>query len=232
MPKKGQYGVAPYISLDEAINGMRSFYRQHGEKGSKTFLADVLGNTLKSSSFLKKLAALRAYGLLHETNGEVGLSSLALNVVAPTNLNEEEEAKTEAFFSVPLFKKMHERLRGGLLPKSDRLGNFLSKDFSIMPKDAQKWAVRFQECLRTANLLSRKGADWVIMDKPLISQPEMAAPQETEPEREETRLAEADWREFTHPMGKLRIKVDAPKEVVDEFVSFLRFVVLKEKTEG
>ena len=35
-----------------------------------------------------------------------------------------------------------------------------------------------------------------------------------------------EWREYSHPMGKIRIRVDAPKEVVDEFMKFLKFVVL------
>jgi hypothetical protein len=232
MPKKGQYGVAPYVSLTEAISGAKEFYRQHGERGSKTFLATILGNTPKSSSFLKKIAALKAYGLLHEIDGDVRLSTLALSIVAPTKPNEEEQARTEVFFSVLLFKKMHEKLRGGLLPKPETLVNFLSKDFSILPKDAENWVKRFEESVRTVGLLSRKGTEWVVMDSLALSQPQTAIPQDTKAIKEETEPNEGEWREYTHPMGRLRIKVDAPPDVVNEFVSFLKFVILKEKTEG
>jgi len=232
MPKKGQYGTAPYIGLSEGISAITDFYRQNGDKGSKIFLADILGNTPKSSSFTKKISALKAYGLVQETNGDISLTSLALNIVAPTNQNETTQAKVEAFFSVPLFKRMHEKLKGGLLPKSDMLKNFLSKDFAILPKDADAWAIKFEESLRVVDLLSRKGTNWVILEEPTRSTTvEMIPNQEKKITQEEPVTIQGEWREYTHPMGRLRIRVDAPPKVVNEFISFLKFVILGENEE-
>ncbi len=44
----------------------------------------------------------------------------------------------------------------------------------------------------------------------------------------EMESSQGEWREYNHPLGKLRIKVEAPREVVYEFINFLRFVVLGE----
>jgi hypothetical protein len=55
---------------------------------------------------------------------------------------------------------------------------------------------------------------------------------ETETQTDEIEPAQGKWREYSHPLGKLRINVDASEEVVNEFIDFLKYVVLKNKTEG
>ena len=230
MPKKGQYGVPPYISLRGALEAIKEFNRRHGKQSSRTFLADILGNTPKSSSFLKKLIALRGYGLIQEKNGDIMLTPLALSIAAPTKPNEEDQAKIGVFFSVFLFKRLHEKLKGGLLPKPDMLANFLKREFLIDHKDADNWVKRFDESLHAVGLVKGKGADFMIIDKSEIAVAEVETLPITSQEKkvmpEETKLEEGDWREYSHPMGKLRIKVNAPKDVVNEFINFLRFVIL------
>lgn len=217
-------GKAPYISLAEAIEIIAQINRKHGERISKSYLADITGNTLKSSSFIKKLASLRHYGLAVETSGDVRLTDTGLAIVAPTSPNEEPRARVEAFLSLPLFRRLHDQLKGGLLPKRESLINSLQREHGIKPKYTSDWAERFEEALETAGLLSKKGTEWMILDS--VSEQPLSEPvprPETVIASEAAEKRVKGWS-FSHPAGKVELSDDATAEDVKMLIDILKIV--------
>src|SRR5258707_11592595 len=150
--KKGT--LPPFISFGSAILFAAKIYENGGSRVSYDMLSRIFDNSTKSSSFSKKLAALRLYGLVVEpTKGDVQLTETGLSIAAPQSPQAEGTARKEAFLRVEPFAKIYDRHRGKLLPADEFLKNILEQDCSI-PKDlSDEWLQAFKEAIRVAGLL-------------------------------------------------------------------------------
>src|ERR1700722_19840227 len=150
--KKGT--LPPFISFSIAILFAEKIYENGGSRASYDMLSRIFDNSTKSSSFVKKLAALRLYGLVAEpTKGDVQLTETAISIVAPQSPQAEGTARKEAFLRIEPFARIYERHRGKLLPADEFLKNILEQDCGI-PKDlSDEWLQAFKEAIGVAGLL-------------------------------------------------------------------------------
>ena len=81
--EKRAYGKSPLeLDLPQALDAMNRI-AQEGKSMPESKLAIVLGNTVTSSAFTRKIRALSAYGLLsEEAGGQFVLTDLALAIAA------------------------------------------------------------------------------------------------------------------------------------------------------
>ena len=160
----------PYITMAEAFVLATRFYEQSAGQGSFDVLSRIVGNSTSSSSFTRKLAALKLYGLVDEpSKGNVVLTSIGSTIAAPTSAEGGALAKREAFLRVRPFSQIHERHKGKLLPADEFLKNMLEQECAVSREVSSGWLEAFKEGIREAGLLHDRGDGKLqIMDLPAV----------------------------------------------------------------
>ncbi len=178
--KKGS--LPPFISFAAAISFAEKIYENGGAKASYDLLSRIFDNSTKSSSFTKKMAALKAYGLVAEpVKGEVQLTETGISVAAPQSPLAEGTARKEGFLRIEPFARIYDRHRGKLLPADEFLKNILEQDCDI-PKDlSQSWLEAFKEAIRTAGLLYERPDQKIQIMESGVPLRQPAAPSQPEP---------------------------------------------------
>ena len=156
----------PYLGLEESLK----VAQQIQERGAGTLalesVAEVFGNSLKCSSFERKLSAVRNFGLIDRHLDSVRLTPLGLAYVAPTTTEERSRAKAEAMRNIPLLQRLHDRFAGGVLPAADSLANLVLREYGANEPLHRLWADFFVASLRTADLLSSLGGRMTVRRTP------------------------------------------------------------------
>jgi hypothetical protein len=107
----------PYADLEDAE---QIAVKIHGNVGGGTCeddqLAAWLGLSPKSSGYRVRLAAARLFGVIESPSAATyQLSELGKQIVDP---QQSRAARVSAFLNVPLFAKMYEQHKGGVIPPS------------------------------------------------------------------------------------------------------------------
>ena len=188
--KKGS--VPPFVGFAEVVSFAEKIYEHGGARASYDLLSQIFDNSTKSSSFTKKLAAMRWYGVVVEpSKGDVQLSETGLAIAAPQSPLASMNARKEAFLRIEPFSKVYERHKGKLLPADEFLKNIFEQDCGI-PKDlSDSWVSSFKDAIRVAGLLYDRGdqktqimesavvSRTVNVSSSLVSQPEAVGPIES-----------------------------------------------------
>lgn len=162
----------PYLYLQGALVIVRLIYEQGGGQASYDVLSRITGNSVSSSSFLKKLAALKMYGLVTESNKTILLTEQGIAIAAPTSEQSEGQAKKAAFTSIDVFSKIYERHKGKLLPVDEFLKNIIEQDALIPRELSSSWVAAFKESARAAGLLfDRADGKTQVLESPIIESP-------------------------------------------------------------
>jgi hypothetical protein len=104
----------PYEDLQSAIDLASAIHSNAGlGECDDSQLAVWSGQSPKSSGYRIQLAAARLFGFVETTAGQHKLTQLGSAVIDP---NSARAAKVEAFLTVPLFKAIYEKYKGGVLP--------------------------------------------------------------------------------------------------------------------
>lgn len=103
----------PYAALDEAIRVAAVIHRNHGSSCDLDQLAAGLESTTTSSTFRSLVASAKTFGLIDRRVKVVSLTELGAAVVDPLT---RDEAKVRAFLEVPLYRQIHDKFAGVLLP--------------------------------------------------------------------------------------------------------------------
>jgi hypothetical protein len=149
-------------------------YEQGGGRASKDLLSRLTGNTSSSSSFTRKVNALKAYGLAGEENGEVILSHAGVAAVAPTEPKVSAEAKKVSFQQIEVFNRVYERHKGKILPAEEFLKNILEQEHSIPRELVKEWVSSLKDGLKAAGLLYDRGDGKLqIMEEPIVRHPRL-----------------------------------------------------------
>lgn len=164
--KKGS--LPPFLALSDAFSIVGQIYEQGGGRANYTLLSRIFDNSPSSSSFTKKLAWLKIYGLIVEQNkGELNLSDLGLTLAAPMSKEAELIAKKEAFLRVDVYYRIFERHKGKLLPADEFLKNIIEQDCGIPRELSDAWVSSFKDAIRTVGLLHDRGDQKTqIMESP------------------------------------------------------------------
>jgi len=154
---KRPYGKAPLeLDLPQAVDVLVRI-AQEGRSFSASKLAVVLGNTITSSAFTRKIRSLSVYGLLNEQAGQFTLTDLALAIIWPRSPQAQVEAKKQAFLKVEHFTFLFNQHKGKLLPADEFLRNILEQERGI-PRDVSRvWVKQFKDGAGAAGLFHNRG---------------------------------------------------------------------------
>src|ERR1700682_2348383 len=154
--KKGS--LPPFLGLSEALVLADKIYEHTGGQASYDLLSRIFDNTRNSSSFTKKLAALKAYGLVAEaTKGDVSLTDSGLTIAAPQSPEASAMAKRDALLRIEVYSKVYERHKGKLLPADEFLKNMIEQDCGIPRELSDQWVKAFKDSVEVVGLLHDRG---------------------------------------------------------------------------
>lgn len=172
--KRGSF--PPYLFLGEAFQLAISIYEQGGGQASVDLVSRLTGNSSSSSSFIKKIGALKLYGLVSEQNGGFVLTEAGNAIAAPVSQEAGATARKAAFLSVPPFAKLFERHKGKLLPADEFLRNILEQDIGLPRELSSEWVKAFKESAKAAGLLfTRSDGKIQILEFPSFAADQSAA---------------------------------------------------------
>ena len=164
----------PYINLREALRLAAQIYEQGGGQASKDLMSKITGNTSSSSSFTRKVNALKAFGLAAEDKGQIFLTHTGAAAVAPTNPEDAAEARKMSFQRIDVFKRVYERHKGKILPADEFLRNILQQDCGIERDLLGDWLSSLKDSLDAAGLLHDRGDGRMqIRESPIIRHPRL-----------------------------------------------------------
>ena len=167
----------PFLTLSEALRVAGMIYEQGGGRASKDLMSKITGNTSSSSSFVRKVNALKSYELVLEENGEFALTDLGTQAVAPTDKVLSAEAKKSAFQQVDIFNRIYERHKGKILPADEFLKNILEQDCGVPREMVLIWILSLKDALKAAGLLLDRGdGKFQVMESPIIRFPREDTP--------------------------------------------------------
>lgn len=161
--KVGSFKEPPYLGLREALEISQDVYSRMGGSAARDDLAQVIGNTPSSSSFAKKISALRAFGLMEESGpNNYRLTPLAYQIVAPGSRFEEARARLEVFRNINIFSKLHDQYKGKVCPEINYLANTIERELGVPAGAKVRWAQAFLEAIESAGLQSLQSGRTVI----------------------------------------------------------------------
>ena len=132
----------PYFDHASSIKVADVIQNRGGGTCASDFLASALEyKTVKSGTFLTRIAAARMFGYITTSGGNFVVTERARKILSPVMPEDSINAKVEAFLGVPLFAKTYERFHGSQLPHEPGLKNLFQNTFGIVP-DRVPQAVR------------------------------------------------------------------------------------------
>jgi hypothetical protein len=141
------------IKLQEAIRLVELVNERASGTATYDFFSQLVGNTRTSSSFQRKVSALRQFGLADDRENVVALSGLGNRIANPSSPEDRLLAIREAFLRIDVLSKMFERHKGKLLPEDVFLTNIVFQEMDL-PKDlAAQWVDGFRDAVKAAGLL-------------------------------------------------------------------------------
>ena len=167
-------GISPLaLKLSDAIVLAQRVNNSAGGQASYDLFSQIVGNTKTSSSFQRKVAALRTYGIIEDRDNVVALSDLGNRITAPRNEQDDALAVKEAMLRIDLLARMFERHRGRLLPEDNFLNNILIQEFRVPREVSRVWVEHFKDALSSAKLsYMRPEGRTQVNDEPITSQRE------------------------------------------------------------
>ena len=172
--KRGSF--PPYLGLAEGFDLASAIYEQGGGQASYDLMSRLTGNSSNSSTFVKKIGALKLYGLVSEQNGTVTLTDQGNAIAAPIGEDTDRSAKKASLLNVPPFAKLFERHKGKLLPADEFLRNILEQDIGVPRELSADWVKAFKDAAKAAGLLfTRADGKVQILESPSIETDRQAA---------------------------------------------------------
>ena len=205
--KRLPYGTAPLgLDLAQAI-ALTTRIGQEGPNLPETKLGILMGNTVSSSAFPKKIRALYSYGLLEPAGtGRYALTELGLTIASPRSPQSAADARRLAFLSVTEYNLVFQQHNGKLLPADEFLRNIFEQDGKIPREYSQQWVDGFKDGARTAGLFHDRGDGRIqLSDTPLIDEPpppRPAAPLDAPIERDLVREDYPTGNGFSTPTAR------------------------------
>ena len=193
--KRGSF--PPYLGLAEGFELAGAIYEQGGGQASYDLMSRLTGNSASSSNLIKKIGALKLYGLVSEQNGTVTLTDQGSAIAAPISEDSDRSAKKTSFLNVTTFAKLFERHKGKLLPADEFLRNILEQDIGVPRELSADWLMAFKDGARAAGLLFiRPDGKTQVLEAPSF-----------EMDRQTSRI---EFQEVSSPMTGSPVVVDLP----------------------
>lgn len=176
LEKRGYGFKPPPMSFSYAIDTLDDIYRKTGGSLSTEDLADIIGSTIKSSHFNRKMQLLKKLGLITYQAKQVDITQLAKKIVSPSSPSDRPEGLVTAMLNIEIFSKIFEKYVGGLIPQLDFLANWITDKTEVPNNLRTKWAEYFMDAARTANLLQdRAGGGISLRGRPQLPKDDLVA---------------------------------------------------------
>ncbi len=170
-PVRSPY-LFPAYDLGSALILVGCVENQGGGMLTEESLAVALRSSAKSSSFKLRALTARQFGLMTKDGDRLTTTPLGKAIFKPTREGEKEEALSQAFLRIPLFKAVTDRFKGQPLPQTDVFRNVLEREFGI---DAQRVSAaerRLRDSAREAGLMRDAGTNtYLSTDLNLVTLP-------------------------------------------------------------
>lgn len=149
----------PYGDLNDAIEVVKKMHERGGMTCTLDQLCAWLGHeNINSGTFRTKVAAARMLGLIETSRDNITMRPLGSQILDPQR---QTQAKVSAFLSVPLYREIYTRYKGGMLPKDVGLENEM-RMLGVAAKQTDKARQAFQRSAKQAGLFGQ-GEDRLVL---------------------------------------------------------------------
>jgi hypothetical protein len=147
---KGKPWTFPKNTLEDAIRIPKAIEEKNaGNPMPSADLARAVGYRLANDwRFLDLIRSADQYGLVERTGGNVSLTKLGQDVVAPSSPTQRSEALLTAFRSVKDFAAVEKFYNGKRIPEDEFFLNTLTREFGIPRDRVETFAKTFVDNLK------------------------------------------------------------------------------------
>ena len=169
----------PFTTLGQAIKFTRIIFEEGGGRMSISELAKAAKQAPTSSTFHRRVAVAKAFGLLKTVvdkrtkERRVRIEDVARRILAPHSPKERQEGKYEALISIPEFKKLLEIYQDAV-PENEYIANVLGEEFQIPDELRNDWVDCFIASCMDAGII------YDLRGKAYFSKPESGVKHEAE----------------------------------------------------
>ena len=151
----------PGIGLDKAIEIIERASKHGISLKKETFAAfgsrgDTKGSA-KSGAFIRRIAALKYFGLIEEKGGQIELTELAKRIIFSKNEIEKKKSLVESFLNPKLFEKLYTSTSKNTPIKKENLANIAVREYGITPKAKGNFISSFINSAEFVGLLNYPG---------------------------------------------------------------------------
>lgn len=155
-PVRSPY-LFPAYDFGEARRISERVERDGGGSLTEETLAIALHLSAKSSGFKLRALTARQFKLLAKQGQHLITTPLAKSMLKPVSEQERNNAVTESFMSIPLFRAVATRFKGQTLPQGEAFRNILEREFKIPGARVGAAERALMDSAREAGLLHTAG---------------------------------------------------------------------------
>ena len=133
IPRRPTEVGTPYFTLEKCVEIAGIIYNKGGGSCSRSQLASMLNMAIDGGSFITRVTASKAYGLIEQEGDQLRVTDRGRAIVAPVLPADADRARLDAFLNVPLFKRVYEEYNGQSLPPETGLRNLLAARYGVAP---------------------------------------------------------------------------------------------------
>lgn len=108
----------PYGDLDDAVEIAKGIHEVGGSSCEWDQLAAKLNQASNGGGFRQRMLTAKTFGLVTYGQGKASLTPLGSRIVDP---KQEKAAKADSFLTVPLYRAVFDKFKGGVLPPADAM---------------------------------------------------------------------------------------------------------------
>lgn len=125
---------SPAYNLADCLQVADLIHKRGGGTATAEHLSSYLGyKSTNNGSYLARMGAARAFGLVGKAGNYFVPTPLALQILTPVYQTDAKRALVDAFFNVPLFKRVYDDFKGKELPPEFGMKNALRQQYGVIP---------------------------------------------------------------------------------------------------
>lgn len=103
----------PYLDLEDGVEIVQAVHNNAGTGCTVDQLAGFIGASARGGGFRMRILSAKTFGLIENPRGQVSLTDIGKRMVDPS---QEQAARVQAFFNVPLFRAVYDKFKGNVIP--------------------------------------------------------------------------------------------------------------------
>lgn len=148
----------PYLDLENSVEITSGIHDIGGSSCDWDQLAAHLKQAAQGGGFRLRMICAKQFGLITYDRGKANLTALGLKMVDP---QQQRAAKVEAFLTIPLYRAIYDKFRGGTLPPVAGLEREMVS-LGVAAKQADKARLAFARSAKYAGFFEF-GADRLVI---------------------------------------------------------------------